>query len=140
MSLATGRSSRGSPILISFIFCAFSCGPLRQVKCLPLPPGGRGSLNSCVYHVCFWDPVKMLFWLHLWSHWASIVLKLTLKRRHFQVPELHGVLAGNCTPASTRAPFSLFLEVLKSPLFAHFSKSILWRFNLNPFGLITTGI
>ena len=35
---------------------------------------------------------------------------------------------------------ALFWEVIKLYFFEHFSKGILWRLNLNPFGFINTGI
>ena len=105
-----------------------------------VPPGGDPPFSSHVYSVVFWDPHKILFWLRVWPHWASILSKLVPKRRHFEVWELPGTLTGNCTPALTGTPFSLFGEVIKLPLFEHFSKSILWRLNLNPSGFINTGI
>ena len=128
-------------ILISFMFCVWSCGPLRQLKCLPpLPPGGEAPVNSHVYHVVFWDPVQMVFWRLWWWHWVSILRKVCPQRRYFEVWKLLGTLIGNCTPALTGTPFSLFWKVLKSPLFEHFSKSIFWCLNLNPFGFINIGI
>ena len=142
MSSATVCIVMGSIILISFMFCAWNCAPPRQLKCLPSPPGSPPSPpgSSHVYSVVFWDLVKMLVWRLRWPHWASILLKVGPKRRHFEVWELPGALTGNCTPAYTGTPFSLFWEVIKSRLFEHFSKSILWRLNLNPFGFINTGI
>ena len=102
-------------LLICICDPSFAFGPPGQLITMSAPPPGGypggipgGVLKSHVYHVCFWDPVKMLFWLHLWSHWASIISKLTLKRHHFQVPELHGVLTGNCTPARREHHFHSF--------------------------------
>ena len=44
MSSAVVCIVMGSVVLISFMFCVWSCGPLRQLKCLPLPPpGGWGT-------------------------------------------------------------------------------------------------
>ena len=76
MSSAVVCIVKPSIILISFMFCAWSCGPLRQLKCLPPPPRGgyprgvgdpRGDppVSSHVYSVVFWDLVKMLVW-RLW--------------------------------------------------------------------------
>ena len=36
---ATGRLAHGISVLISFVFCAFSWGPLIQLKCLGTPHG-----------------------------------------------------------------------------------------------------
>ena len=88
MSSAVVCIVMGSVVLISFMFCVWSCGPLRQLKCLPPPsPWGVGEApgNSHVYHVVFWDLVKMLVWRLRWPHWVSKLSKVAPKRLHFEI-------------------------------------------------------
>ena len=82
MSSAVVCIVMGSVVLISFMFCVWSCGPLRQLKCLPPPPpggdpwGGFGKL-PCL-QCRFLGPCQN-------ARLASLVTTLDPKRRHFEV-------------------------------------------------------
>ena len=108
----------------------------------PSPRGGRGAPgNSPVYSALFLEPFEMLFWSPLvWLHWVSTLPKVPPKRHNSEVQKLPSQITVNCTPAMTGTPLSLLRKVIKLFLFEHFSRSILWRLNLNPFGFIHTGM
>ena len=104
-------------------------------------PGGGGRVLVLLFTVlCFWTLWTCSFGLLWWPHWASTLPKVPPKRHNYEVQKLPSLITVNCTPAYTGTPFSLFSEVIKLPVFEHFSRTMLWRLNLNPFGLTNTGI